>query len=159
MSNLYLRYRTSNLEKINELRDIIIENSCQVLQRAEKDRSLQLTSRLSRLKCSNCYYISYLTSNEPRKCLRCSSNELNCRRWRSISKPYMRNRHFKLLRYSGPWFLQSQRKIILTSTSAPWVWVFCCELFSYMLMPCFILSNCFCNKYNWRIDWVQIMIK
>jgi hypothetical protein len=79
MSNLYLRYRTSNLEKLNELTDIIIENliSRQVLQGVERDRSLQLTSRLSRLKCSNCYYISYLSSNEPRNCLRCSSNELN----------------------------------------------------------------------------------
>ena len=79
MSNLYLRYRTSNLEKLNELTDIIIENlvSRQVLQRVEMDRSLQLTSRLSRFKCSNCYYISYLSSNEPRNCLRCSSNELN----------------------------------------------------------------------------------
>lgn len=79
MLNLYLRYRTSNLEKLNELIDIITENliSRQVLQRVEMDRSLQLTSRLSRFKCSNCYYISYLSSNEPRNCLRCSSNELN----------------------------------------------------------------------------------
>ena len=79
MSKLYLRYRTSNLEKLNELTEIIIENlvSHQVLQRVEMNRSLQITSRLSRLKCSNCYYISYLSRNEPRNCLRCSSSELN----------------------------------------------------------------------------------
>jgi hypothetical protein len=34
------------------------------------------TSKLSRLRCSNCYYISYLTRDESRKCLRCSSIEL-----------------------------------------------------------------------------------
>ena len=78
MSNLYLRYRNSDLEKLKELTDIVIENliSRQVLQRIVTDGSLQLACRLSRLQCPNCYYISYLTSNEPTKCLRCSSLEL-----------------------------------------------------------------------------------
>jgi hypothetical protein len=78
MSNFYLRYRNSNLEKLIELTDIVIENliSRQVLQQVKNDRSLQLTSKLSRLRCSNCYYISYLTRDESRKCLRCSSIEL-----------------------------------------------------------------------------------
>jgi hypothetical protein len=76
MSNLCFRYRNSNLEKLNELTDIVIQFnliSRQVLQQAKIDRSLQLTSRLSRSRCSKCYYISYLTRNELRKCLRCSS--------------------------------------------------------------------------------------
>jgi hypothetical protein len=78
MSNLYLRYRNSDLEKLNELTDIVIENliSSQVLQRVMTDGSVQLASRFSRLQCTNCYYISYITSNEPRKCFRCSSIEL-----------------------------------------------------------------------------------
>lgn len=78
MSNLCFRYKNSNLEKLNELADIVIQNliSRQVLQQVKIDRSLQLTSRLSRSRCSKCYYISYLTRNEPRKCLRCSSIEL-----------------------------------------------------------------------------------
>jgi hypothetical protein len=78
MSNLCFRYKNSNLEKLNELADIVIQNliSRQVLQQVKIGRSLQLTSRLSRSRCSNCYYISYLTRNEPRKCLRCSSIEL-----------------------------------------------------------------------------------
>jgi hypothetical protein len=31
----------------------------------------------SRLQCSKCFYIFYLSSNEPRNCLRCLSNELH----------------------------------------------------------------------------------
>jgi len=79
MSNLYLRYRTSNLEKMHELTDIVVQRliSRQVLQQLEIGGSLQLTSRLSRSRCSRCYYISYLTRNEPRNCLRCSSIELH----------------------------------------------------------------------------------
>lgn len=78
MKNLYLRYKNSDLEKLNKLTDIIIEDliSRQVLQQVATDGSLQLTSRLSRLRCVKCYYISYLVNNESRKCLRCSSTEL-----------------------------------------------------------------------------------
>src|SRR5690348_3800281 len=78
MSNLYLRYKNSDLEKLNKLADIIIEDliSRQVLQQVTTDGSLKLTSGLSRLRCVKCYYISYLVNNESRKCLRCSSTEL-----------------------------------------------------------------------------------
>jgi hypothetical protein len=77
MKNLYLRYKNSDLEKLNKLTDIIEDLiSRQVLQQVATDGSLQLTSRLSRLRCVKCYYISYLVNNESRKCLRCSSTEL-----------------------------------------------------------------------------------
>ena len=77
MKNLYFRYKNSALEKLNKLTDIIEDLiSRQVLQQVATDGSLQLTSRLSRLRCVKCYYISYLVNNESRKCLRCSST--NC---------------------------------------------------------------------------------
>ena len=59
MKNLYIRYKNSALEKLNKLTDIIIEDliSRQVLQQVATDGSLQLTSRLSRLRCVKCYYI------------------------------------------------------------------------------------------------------
>ena len=78
ISNLYLRYKNSDLEKLNKLTNIIVEGliSRQVLQQVTTDGSLQLTSRLSRLRCIKCYYISYLVNNESRRCLRCSSTEL-----------------------------------------------------------------------------------
>ena len=86
MINLYLRYRNSKLEKINELIDIVSENllSRQVIIKRSSntaaednnDSSFELTSKLSRLQCSRCFYISYLANNEPKNCLRCSSTEL-----------------------------------------------------------------------------------
>jgi hypothetical protein len=77
MINLYLRYRNSSLQHINEMINAVVENliSRQVLKKFEY--SLELTSRLSRLQCSRCFYISYLSSNEPRNCLRCSYSELH----------------------------------------------------------------------------------
>jgi hypothetical protein len=76
MITLYLRYRNSSLQHINEMINAVVENliSRQVLKKLEN--SLELTSRLSRLQCSRCFYISYLSSNEPRNCLRCSYSEL-----------------------------------------------------------------------------------
>ena len=78
MTNLYLRYRNSTSQHMNEMITAVVENltSRQVLKKFEN--SLELTSRLSRLQCSKCFYISYLSSsNEPRNCLRCLSNELH----------------------------------------------------------------------------------
>jgi hypothetical protein len=62
---------------MNEMTNAVVGNliSRQVLKKFEN--SLELTSRLSRLQCSKCFYISYLSSNEPRNCLRCSFNELH----------------------------------------------------------------------------------
>jgi hypothetical protein len=78
MTSLYLRYRNSTSQHMNEMINAVVEKliSCQVLKKVEN--SLELTSRLSRLQCSKCFYISYLSStNEPRNCLRCLSNELH----------------------------------------------------------------------------------
>jgi hypothetical protein len=78
MTSLYLRYRNSTSQHMNEMINAVVENliSGKVLKKFEN--SLELTSRLSRLQCSKCFYISYLSSsNEPRNCLRCSFNELH----------------------------------------------------------------------------------
>jgi hypothetical protein len=77
MTSLYLRYKNSTSQHMNEMINAVVKNliSRQVLKKFEN--SLELTSRLSRLQCSKCFYISYLSSNEPRKCLRCSFNELH----------------------------------------------------------------------------------
>jgi len=77
MISLYLRYRNYTSQHMNEIINAVVEKliSRQVLKKVEN--SLELTSRLSRLQCSKCFYISYLSSNEPRNCLRCVSNELH----------------------------------------------------------------------------------
>ena len=74
--SLYLRYRDSNLHNMNEVKNIVVENLVhrQVIKRMEN--SLELTGKLTRLQCSKCFYISYLSDNEPRNCLRCSSFDL-----------------------------------------------------------------------------------
>ena len=78
MISLYLRYKNSNLRDMNDMISAVLENliSRQVIKKTENN-SLELTSRFSRLQCSKCFYISYLNSNEPRNCLRCSSSELH----------------------------------------------------------------------------------
>jgi hypothetical protein len=75
--SLYLRYRDSNLYNMNEIKNIVVENLVhrQVIERMEN--SLELTGKLTRLQCSKCFYISYLSDNEPRNCLRCSSVDLH----------------------------------------------------------------------------------
>ena len=78
MTSLYLKYRNYTSLHMNDMINAVVENiiSRQVLKKFEN--SLELTSRLSRLQCSKCFYISYLSSsNEPRNCLRCLSNELH----------------------------------------------------------------------------------
>ena len=77
MISLYLRYRNSTSQHMNEMINAVVENliSRKVLKKFEN--SLELTSRLSRLQCSKCFYISYLSSNEPRNCFRCSYSELH----------------------------------------------------------------------------------
>ncbi|HET7344824.1 MAG TPA: hypothetical protein VFJ05_03015 [Nitrososphaeraceae archaeon] len=80
MMNLCLRYRNSDLENLNELINLVSENllSRKVIKmNRDTDKSLELTSKLSRLQCSKCFYISYLSSNEPQNCLRCSCTELH----------------------------------------------------------------------------------
>ena len=75
--SLYLRYRDSNLHNMNEIKNIVVENLVhrQVIERMEN--SLELTGKLTRLQCSKCFYISYLSDNEPRNCLRCSTIDLH----------------------------------------------------------------------------------
>ncbi len=86
---LYLRYRNYSLERINEIINPVLENliSRRVITSNDNNKesingdnyalkSFELTSPLSRLQCSICFYISYLGTSEPRNCLRCSSTKL-----------------------------------------------------------------------------------
>ena len=78
MMSLYLRYRNYDLQDMNDMITAVVENLiCRQVIKKTENNSLELTSRFSRLQCSKCFYISYLNSNEPRNCLRCSSSELH----------------------------------------------------------------------------------
>ena len=90
---LYLRYRNYSLERINEminpiLKDLISRRVIKIRDNKNNNNknfksnnndliSFELTSLLSRLQCSKCYYISYLGTAEPKNCLRCSSTNLH----------------------------------------------------------------------------------
>src|SRR5215211_4678931 len=95
MTSLYLRYRNSTSQHMNEMINAVVKNliSRKVLKKFEN--SLELTSRLSRLQCSKCFYISCLSSNEPRNCLRCSFNELHDFPKKTTKKKLMDSIYFK----------------------------------------------------------------
>jgi hypothetical protein len=79
MIKTYLRYRHTDqaeleiyLESVLEIlstRRVIIENTT--------DGSFELRDPFVRLQCSNCLYVSYLSTLEPRECLRCSGSDLS----------------------------------------------------------------------------------
>jgi hypothetical protein len=90
MITLYLRYRSYSLQGINEMINPVLENliSRRVITGKDNNNknnnsgnfdlnSFEFTLPLSRLQCSACFYISYLSTAEPRSCLRCSSINLH----------------------------------------------------------------------------------
>jgi hypothetical protein len=62
---------------VNLVSENLLPRNVIKIMNSETDKSLELTSKLSRLQCSKCFYISYLGSNEPKSCLRCSYIELH----------------------------------------------------------------------------------
>ncbi|HEU4445186.1 MAG TPA: hypothetical protein VFR94_10980 [Nitrososphaeraceae archaeon] len=91
MITLYLRYRNYSRQRIEEMINPVLENliSRRVITGKDNNNkknnsdsnfdlnSFELTSPLSRLQCPACFYISYLSTAEPRSCLRCSSINLH----------------------------------------------------------------------------------
>lgn len=91
MITLYLRYRNYSRQRLEEMINPVLENLISRRVITEKDsnnkknnsgsnfdlNSFELTYPLSRLQCSVCFYISYLSTAEPRSCLRCSSINLH----------------------------------------------------------------------------------
>ena len=84
MITQYLRYKSYTPEKINELMNPVLKKLILSQLIIGKDninidnyKSFELTSPPSRLQCSTCFYISYLSTNEPKNCLRCSSYKLH----------------------------------------------------------------------------------
>jgi hypothetical protein len=67
MINLYLRYRNSDMEKMSVKINSVLEQLISSLVITQlQTGSIEITSGLSRLQCSNCFYISYLSDNEPK---------------------------------------------------------------------------------------------
>ena len=73
----YLRYKNSEIEEISNL----LEN---VLIKMQKDnvlttnnKDIKIDSQLTRKQCSKCFYINYLSINEPIQCTRCNSLDMH----------------------------------------------------------------------------------
>jgi hypothetical protein len=78
MINLYLRYRNSEVQKISLMVNDVLDRlrSESVIMQLQNG-SIKLACALNRVQCSKCYYVSYLSDNEPRKCTRCFAEELH----------------------------------------------------------------------------------
>ena len=44
---------------------------------AQAGDTLELASKLLRMQCAKCFYVSYFSEAEPRLCQRCSGQELH----------------------------------------------------------------------------------
>ena len=77
MIKLYLRYRNSDVDKMSVIISRVLQQLTSQSVVTQSQGSLELTGSLNRLQCSKCFYICYLSDNEPKKCFRCLAAELH----------------------------------------------------------------------------------
>ena len=77
MVTLYLRYRGSDPAQLSQTLTPVVANLVSRGVLKQNGNELALEGELSRLQCSKCFYINYLTGTEPRICMRCQGIELN----------------------------------------------------------------------------------
>lgn len=73
--SLYLRYRGYDPQKLAESLSPVIDDlvSMKVLTQNGDDLAC---SKLNRMQCVKCFYVSYLAEAEPKVCQRCSGTDL-----------------------------------------------------------------------------------
>ncbi|HXV88739.1 MAG TPA: hypothetical protein VD710_06560 [Nitrososphaeraceae archaeon] len=76
MIETYLRYRNAEVEHISSILEIVLENLISSKFIDRRDNLVFIRDGISRLQCSECYYICYLGTLEAKVCLRCQSDEL-----------------------------------------------------------------------------------
>jgi hypothetical protein len=74
---LYLRYRNSDLDQLSNTMTSVIEILTERKVVRRDSNELNLLGRMTRLRCTKCFYVNYLTEIEPRVCLRCQHSELH----------------------------------------------------------------------------------
>ena len=78
MMKRYLRYRNSEVQKMSFMINYVLDRLIsQSVITPLQNGSIEVASGLSRVQCSKCFYVSYLSDNEPRKCARCFAAELH----------------------------------------------------------------------------------
>ncbi|MFQ5941147.1 MAG: hypothetical protein ACE5KA_05550 [Nitrososphaerales archaeon] len=75
LTNVYLRYRDSDIEHLRELAKVVLRRLQEVsVLVPSKSSKLSISAMLNRYQCSKCKYISYLTKLETMRCFRCGSD-------------------------------------------------------------------------------------
>jgi hypothetical protein len=77
MVALYLRYRNSDPDQLSNTMTPVIETLTARKVVRQDSKELNLLGRMTRLRCTKCFYVNYLTELEPRVCLRCQHSELH----------------------------------------------------------------------------------
>ena len=77
MIKKYLRYRNSDVDKMSAMLSRVLKQLTYQSVITQSQGSVELAGSLNRLQCSKCFYICYLSDNEPKKCARCSAEELH----------------------------------------------------------------------------------
>jgi hypothetical protein len=72
----YLRYRDAKVEEISVLLHTAIQNLIKKNVIIHDGKFIDLKGRITRKQCGKCFYICYVSENEPSSCFRCSSGEL-----------------------------------------------------------------------------------
>jgi hypothetical protein len=76
MIDSYLRYRDSKIDEISMILHPVVDYlvTRKVLKRNQN--TLELAGNIVRKRCGKCYYVCYISENEPVVCFRCSGNNL-----------------------------------------------------------------------------------
>lgn len=77
MIKVYLRYRDSDVDKMSVMISQVLKQLSSKSVITQSQASLEVAGSLNRLQCSKCFYICYLSDNEPKKCFRCFSAQLH----------------------------------------------------------------------------------
>ena len=72
----YLKYRNANVDEITILLHSAIENLVQRNVVNHGNTFIELKGKLTRKQCGKCFYVCYVSENEPLLCFRCSNAEL-----------------------------------------------------------------------------------
>jgi hypothetical protein len=77
MLDTYLRYRNANIDEISIVLHLVVENL--VTRNVLKGTGdfVELAGNIFRKRCGKCFYVCYVSENEPLSCFRCFSNNLN----------------------------------------------------------------------------------
>jgi hypothetical protein len=77
MIKVYLRYRDSDVDKMCFMISQVLKQLSSKSVITQSQATLEVPGSLNRLQCSKCFYICYLSDNEPKKCFRCFSAQLH----------------------------------------------------------------------------------